>query len=312
MKIEDLHYDMPEDPVDEENWDIETWRREHPMDYFLAMYILNKADIGYAQAEMFKTIYKIVRFHVPDVLYKYYSLSSDESLNMKKFQTLSEGKIFMSDIKDFNDPFDGKGFFYDAAKLADIERLAPYEGRLIDDFNSYIKGTCLTANGVQSMPMWAHYASNHKGFCVSYDMKANVQLSSITFPVQYTEERLDVTTLMRKYAIYVSNEIERQSVLGKKEIVLDDLMMVLMPLLLCNIKHISWSYEKEFRCTEGMTAPGMPFVEAKPKEIYIGMYCESNHAKRLKEIGESWNIPVYQMSFNECGEKYELITAWGF
>ena len=43
----------------------------------------------------------------------------------------------MSDIKDFNDPFDGKGFFYDAAKLTDIERLAPHGGWLIDDFNSY-------------------------------------------------------------------------------------------------------------------------------------------------------------------------------
>lgn len=158
------------------------------------------------------------------------------------------------------------------------------------------------------MPMWAHYASNHKGFCVSYDMKTNIKLSSITFSVQYTDERLDVTSLMGKYAIYVSNEVDRQGALGRKEIVLDDLMIVLMQLLLCNIKHSSWSYEKEFRCTAGATAKGMPFVEAMPKEIYIGMNCELNHAQRLKEIGESWNIPVYKMAFNECGEKYELIA----
>lgn len=309
MKIENLHFDLPTEPVDEEKWDLEIWRKEHPMDYFKALHILNMADSGAVQAEVFKTIYQVVRLHVPNVLYKYYSVSDDESLNMKKFQTLSDGKIYMSDIKDFNDPFDGKGFFYDAAKLSDIDRLNPHGGRLIDDFNSFIKGTCLTANGVQSMPMWAHYSNNHRGFCVSYDTEANIDLKSNTFPVQYTDERLDVTSLMRKKAIYACGEIDRQSALGRKTILLDDYMIIFMALLLCNVKHASWSYEKEFRCTTSAIAPGMPFIEAKPKEIYVGMHCNPNHTKRLKEIGDSWNIPVYKMAFDECSEKYELIAS---
>ena len=309
MKIEDLYFDLPSEPVDEENWDLETWRKEHPMDYFKALHILGMADIGAAQAEIFKQIYQVIRLHVPDILYKYYSLSDNEALNMQKFQTLHDGKIYMSDINDFNDPFDGKGFFYDATKLADIDRLTPHGGRMIDDFNRFIKGTCLSANGVQSMPMWAHYSSNHRGFCVSYDTNSNIDLKSNTFPVQYTDERLDVTSLMRKQALYACNEIERQSALGSKKIVLDDLMLIFMVSLLCNVKHTSWSYEKEFRCTTGAIAPGMPFIDAKPKEIYIGMHCDPNHALRLKEIGDSWGIPVYRMAFDECNEKYELIAS---
>lgn len=307
MKIEDLHFDLPTEPIDEKNWDIDVWRKNHPMDYFKALHILNLADVGENQAELFKTIYKIIRLHVPSTLYKYYSLSDDEALNMKKFQTLSDGKIFMSDIKDFNDPFDGKGFFYDPSKLADIDRLAHNGGRIIDDFNSYIKGTCLTANGVQSMPMWAHYGNNHTGFCVSYETNANLDLASNTFPVQYTDERLDITSLMRNQVIYACGEIERQSAMGKNEILLDDLMLVFTPLLLCNIKHTSWSYEKEFRCTTASNAAGMPFIDAKPKEIFIGMHCNPNHAMRLKEIGTSWKIPVYKMTFDECSEAYRLL-----
>lgn len=307
MKIEDLHFDLPTEAIDEKNWDIDAWRKNHPMDYFKALHILNLADACENQAELFKTIYQIIRLHVPSTLYKYYSLSDDEALNMKKFQTLSDGKIFMSDIKDFNDPFDGKGFFYDPSKLADIDRLAHYGGRIIDDFNSYIKGTCLTANGVQSMPMWAHYGNNHTGFCVSYDTNANLDLASNTFPVQYTDERLDITSLMRNQIIYACGEIERQSAMGKKEILLDDLMLVFTPLLLCNIKHTSWSYEKEFRCTTASNAAGMPFIDAKPKEIFIGMHCNPNHAMRLKEIGTSWKIPVYKMTFDECSEAYRLL-----
>lgn len=306
MKVEDLHFDLPSEPVDEENWDLETWRREHPMDYFKALHILNMANNSEIKAEIFKAIYRIVRMHVPDVLYKYYSLSGDEALNMKKFQTLNEGQIYMSDIKDFNDPFDGKGFFYDATKLADIDWLKPYGGRLIDSFNAYIKATSLTANGVQSMPMWAHYSNNHMGFCVSYDMKDNVCLSSCTFPIQYTDNRLDVTSLLRTQAEKIIYEIDRQMAFGKKEVIFDDFTIIFMATLLYNLKHTSWSYEHEFRCTIGATAKGVPYIDAKPKEIYIGMNCVPLHAKRLTEIASSWKIPIYQMEFDECSEFYAL------
>ena len=306
MKIEDLHFDLPTEAVDEENWNLEKWRKEHPMDYFKALHILNMSDDSIVKAEVFKAIYRVIRMHIPDVLYKYYSLSDNETSNMKKFQTLSDGQIYMSDIKDFNDPFDGKGFFYDAAQLADIEWLKPHRGRFIDSFNAYIKAASLTSNGIQSMPMWAHYSNNHAGFCVSYDMKANIGLSSCTFPVQYTDVRLDVTSLMRTQAQKASDAIDRQITLGSKEIILDDLTIVFMACLLCNLKHTSWSYEQEFRCTTGAIAKGMPYIDARPKEIFIGMNCAPRHAERLIEIATSWKIPIYQMEFDECSEAYSL------
>ena len=73
MKIEDLHFDLPKEAVDEENWDLEKWRKEHPMDYLKALQIMNMSDNSEVKAELFKTIYKITRFHIPEVLYKYYS-----------------------------------------------------------------------------------------------------------------------------------------------------------------------------------------------------------------------------------------------
>ena len=86
LKIEDLHFDLSSAPIDEKNWNLEQWRKENPMDYFKAMYILNMADNSTAKAEVFKAIYQVVRLHIPDGQYKYYSLSSDERLNMKKVQ----------------------------------------------------------------------------------------------------------------------------------------------------------------------------------------------------------------------------------
>lgn len=137
---------------------------------------------------------------------------------------------------------------------------------------------------------------------------ANKGLKSCTFPVQYTDERLDVTSLMRVQTQKISNEVERQTSKGSKTVVLDDYTIIYMASMLCNLKHSSWSYEQEFRCTTGAIAEGMPYIEAKPKEIYVGMNCEKNHEIRLLEIAASWKIPVYKMVFDECSNEYSLVA----
>lgn len=307
MKLEDLQYSLPTQPVDEKNFDIEKWRKENPVDYFKCLYILEQAN-GATKDIAFHAIYKVMRLHIPNILYKYYSLGNDQEKNQIKFETLQKQQVYLSAIDSFNDPFDAKAYYYDPEPLKTIPRLEPHGGRLIDDFTAFIRATSLTANGVQSMPMWAHYANNHAGFCVSYDMKDkdNLALSSCTFPVQYTEQRLDITSLMVRQAQMLSSEIDRQSLSDKKEILIDDLSMIYISSLLCNIKHSSWAYEKEFRCTMGTTAPGMPYAEAKPNAIYAGMKCPEHNLMQLKKIANTLKIPLYQMYFNDLSASYEL------
>ena len=43
----------------------------------------------------------------------------------------------MSEIKGFNDPFDGRAFFYNPKELENVERLKHCGGRLIDDFRHF-------------------------------------------------------------------------------------------------------------------------------------------------------------------------------
>lgn len=303
MKFEDLYYSMPDQPVDEKNFDLEKWRQEKPMDYLLAMYLIGKAS---NRDEVFHRIYKVTRLYIPDTLYKYISLSKDNVQNERKIWTLSESKVYMSAISDFNDPFDGKAFYYRPDALKKFKRLEAYGGRLIDDFTAYTRGTSLTENGINSMPMWAHYASNHTGFCVAYDMKNNPTLSGCTFPVQYSDNRLDVTGLMVSEAAMLINEIEQQSKMGRKQILINDLTTVYMPLLLFNIKHSSWSYEKEFRCTTGATAPGMPYLDAIPKAIFIGANCRMEHIKAIEKIADHLQIPAHKMKFDEYAPTFQL------
>lgn len=306
MKIEDLYYDLTIVPVDKSNWDLEQWRKDYPMDYLKSIYILNMAAHPLVQSEIFKAIWRVAQMHIPDVLFKYYSLTDDKKLNKKKLQTLADSKIFMSSIDDFNDPYDSKCFFYDPIKLADIERLKRHKGKIIDKFTAFIKGTALTANGIQSMPMWAHYSNNHAGFCVSYDMSANVSLKACTFPVQYISERLDITSLVCKQAEQICATLDKNIAIGQKQTVIDDLTMILVPQLLYNLKLDQWSYENEFRCSTASNAKGMPYIDAIPKEIYIGKNCSESNKTQLVRIGRTLNIPVYQMESEECSEKCEL------
>lgn len=307
MKIEDIKYDFSGiKPVDEKNWNKEQWLKENPIDYYKMIYVLNQADSGVAQTEVFKTLYQIVRLYIPQVLFKYCSLSDNETSNEKRFKTLLEQKIFMADIKSFNDPFDSKGFFYKSEVLADIDRLQHVNGKLIDDFTSFIKATSLSANGVQSMPMWAHYSNNHSGYCVSYDMNDNILLSGCTFPVQYTNKRLDISSFMLEQAEQISKKIDYNIQHGIKETKIHNLLMIYMPLLLYNLKHESWSYENEFRCTTAANAEGMPYIKAIPKEIYIGMNCSDKNTHQLVEIGKTLNVPVYKMFFDDYDPQYQL------
>ncbi len=316
MKIEDINYVLPTDQVDAENFDREIWLQEHPIDYFKFLYVLfttsDNAPKDFsrdiAMAVAFKLIYQIIRLYIPNTLYKYFSLTNDIVLNEKKFITLQKQQLFMSDIKDFNDPFDGKAFFYNTNELANISRLKHIGGQLIDDFTVFNKGTALTENDTNCMPMWAHYANNHKGFCVAYDMNNpfNTALAGCTFPIQYTSERLDITSLMNKHANIVTAEIDKQLAQGKKQVEISDLSLIYVTQYLCNIKHSTWQYEKEFRCTIAANAKGTPYIDAAPHSIYIGMNCSEENRKKLITISKELSVPIYQMNFDELSESYKL------
>ena len=316
MKIEDINYTLPTAEIAEKDFNKEKWLQDHPVDYFKLIHVLfnttknapTEVPRDFVMNVVFELLYPVTRLYIPDTLYKFYSLNDDQELNDKKLKTLQNKQIFMSNIKDFNDPFDGKAFFYDSKQLADIKRLEHVGGKIIDDFTSFNRGTALTENNTSCMPMWAHYSNNHQGFCVAYDMKnpANTTLAGCTFPIQYTDERLDITSFMKKYFSKLSLEVDRQVSRGIKQIPINDLSLVYVAQFLCNIKHSTWSYEKEFRCTAGAQAKGMPYIDAVPKAIYIGLHCKEANRKKLVEISRSLLIPIYQMRFNELSERYCL------
>ena len=232
----------------DERFDIDKYRKENPMDYLKAVEIIKNSP---TDVEVMKTIYGITRLHIPNILYKYYYLSDNESENIIRLDTLREKKIFMAECKSLNDPFDNKAFFYRGEELECYGRLKEYKGRIIDDFSSFHRITCFTSNGYNCMPMWAHYSNNHKGYCVAYDMNENYNmlLKSCMFPVQYVDQRIDVTEIMKSHVKNLLIEKEKAEKIGEKKILINDFTVIWVSNLYSLLKHKSWSYENEFRCS---------------------------------------------------------------
>lgn len=209
-------YRLKEGKIWGTDFNIKEYRVEHPMDYLKAMELI--LDTPY-KTEVFQTIYKITRLHIPNILYKYFSLTENDGLNKLKLETLRNKKIYMSDIKSLNDPFDNKAFFYKNEKLQKHKELHTADGKIFDDLSSFSRVSSFTANGINCMPMWAHYSNNHKGFCVSYDMKNknNTQLSGCMFPIQYSAKRIDITSIMDSQIRMMLSEKEKQMAAGKKK-----------------------------------------------------------------------------------------------
>lgn len=291
-------------PLDTDTWDQEQWSKENPMDYIKAVKIINSFPVEISH-EIFKQIFAITRLHLPKTLYKFYSITEDKSLNKVKLKTLEEKKVYLSELSQFNDPFDGRAIFYNPNELKRFDILKRSEGRLIDDFASFHVGTSLAATNYMNMPMWAHYSNNHRGYCVSYDTSENHTIRSFAFPMQYLDARIDITDYMVKFAEYALKEKDKQMALGNKKIMLNDLTLIFIIQLLDNIKGIDWAYEKEFRLSLPKAHPDR-YIDLKPHQIYIGKNCDDNTEDKLLEIGEKQNIEVYKMKQGTVNDGFAM------
>jgi hypothetical protein len=139
-------------------------------------------------------------------LYKYLSTSPGVSPSWKeRLRQLLDGSAYYPSPRDFNDPFDCLPYVilpatqeeFEAKKNILIERVAqasePYdletririlreslEGRGLDEISNLIRismdgtasrlGIFCLAETIDSVLMWSHYASNHRGLAVQFDL----------------------------------------------------------------------------------------------------------------------------------------------
>lgn len=290
-----------------EDFDLDKWRAERPMDYLKAIQLIIDAPIE-DKPDVFMTIFQIAKLCIPDTLYKFYSLNGNNSLNKSKLDTLRKQQVYLAEIKTLNDPFDSKTLFYEPERLMKFKQLEHSAGRIFDNILASVRIACFTECTNKNLSMWANYSNNHSGYCVSYDMtSANPLLRGLTFPVQYSDRRHNYTAFLEDQISAILAKVENHDPKLGGIISLDDQSLPLVFSLADFIKGKDWEHEKEFRCSVHIDSKYKDLITAIPKEIFIGLNCPDNYKKELLRIGESLSIPTYKMQYDDTVDTFCLV-----
>jgi hypothetical protein len=144
-----------------------------------------------------------------------------------------------------------------------------------------------------SLLMWGHYADNHRGFCLEYDLEglgAEHPLREKLYPVIYSNKIYDLTPWARTL------------VLGDRLGFNTEL-----PILCVIHKCDQWRYEKEWRkvlVTHTVEADRDCPVPTTTR-VFLGSKMESTKVKELLAICAHKKIEVWQMRLAE--DKFELL-----
>lgn len=144
---------------------------------------------------------------------------------------------------------------------------------------------CSFSTRADSTLMWSHYAENHYGFCIEYDvpnLTANPHLRNALFPVEYGESMADITDAM--VANFVSN----------------------MPINVLNVglrKAMDWAYEDEWRLLFPSKSWRPQLVGVtRPKRVLLGSrFVDSagSLGARLLALCDQKEIPTVRMQLDD-------------
>ncbi len=119
--------------------------------------------------------------------------------------------------------------------------------------------------------MWSHYADEHRGFCIEYDMNDNV--CSHIKQVDYRRPRsIKITELMR-WKLHKSAEAEQN--------VLDTYFFA---------KSSQWRYEKEWRDIH--PSNGVKPAPFRISAVYFGLRCDDAVRTSIVKLFANFNLPI--------------------
>ena len=243
---------------------------------------------------------------IPHKLFKYTNVYRSKDL-------LYYNSMYLPEISELNDPYEGELLYdnelvenaYFKYKRDEFNKKQNMSSRTlqklleenssvyVEELKQYLhKGIyfiCLSSsNKINSL--WAHYADNHRGICIEYDMNDcgdKKFLKDSCFKIEYVKKS-DYTRDIKihiKYDTYSRN-------------------WMLKPFLR---KSEEWNYEKEWRIilTEddiqknSRFHPYKPYIEFfKPSAVYMGLNINDKNEDLLKEICEIKRVPLYRAKKN--------------
>jgi hypothetical protein len=140
---------------------------------------------------------------------------------------------------------------------------------------------CSFSATAESIIMWSHYADQHRGFCVEYDLETlppTHLFPRMLYPVLYSEKLFDATPY------YLAMLQDRKE------------FNILFPALAALYKSPAWSYEQEWRLVipANMVKEATRWRVPKPKRLYLGSRMTTEQKNDVLAIARKRDIQVYQ------------------
>jgi hypothetical protein len=217
---------------------------------------------------------KIKVFSYPSWLYRYRQLNAENY--DQEIRTILEGHLYFSDFRALNDPMEG--LFRQSLGLVFFQQ----DKANADDFEKYraTLGIVSLTESWRDFSMWAHYADQFRGMCISYNTR-NL-LNGLP----------DDIDLVR-----VSYDDEAPKLFPDRSS--DTLALAKSSLA---TKHTAWSHEREWRFISQSFGPIQMREAGYVQVIYVGMNMNEKILNKLVEDMRPLGISVRQIK--ACG--YEL------
>lgn len=239
--------------------------------------------------------------NAPMFLYKYYS-NRKEKVDLVKSQ-----KMWYSAPCNFNDVFDSDividedKIFANALQMIPDKRSRQPGSRMwwqlkqtvnkeirhlkdtFDDMRTTTGISCL-CESCNSLLMWAHYASNHSGICVEYNlMDINKKLGFTPIPVIYSDKRVCFSSINPSAVNFDVEKVFIENLTTKSK---------------------EWGYEKEWRIIRDCGACGDKWDSENkgalldmicPSSVILGCMAKPDFEEYIREYCEEQKINLYKM-----------------
>lgn len=235
----------------------------------------------------------------PEYLYKFYWLTDDstDENNKKRFYSLRNNMIWFAKPEKQNDPFEFNGIYWEEERLLEAGVRQESIDRAKELLFHQISLAAFTSNMSNNLPMWAHYANNHQGYCVKY----KVGNKRIFRNIIYGNQRKSLTNTFLHFLQQAHQGMTLDNEKFIKEAVVNS--AVLQDKFF--YKHISWSYENEYRAiypfdgkTSGLNVP-IKELKLSVEEIYCGINCSDTNKNELSQIASVLRVPCKECSISD-------------
>ena len=271
------------------------------------------------QSQAFAKIGYYYQCYAPASLYKYYPDTELHLNSVRHNQMWYSAPCNFNDVFDCDIAVDDKKVFSSTLKLLFQDKRGIRPGSPVwkqikatvtrelkslcakfDEFKETTGVSCLSESE-DSLLMWAHYANNHRGICVEYDLlEINKILNFTAIPIIYSKERA------------CFNSFDPQTIEN-------DAMKLFIESI--SSKSPEWNYEKEWRIIRDQAACGSKWDSVhkgallemiQPSSIILGCAAQQDFEEEVRAYCKDSRINLYKMKKNATQYKLDKTTIFEF